>query len=260
MLQQESGVTPDSSLAADEAVAHGAAIYAGYLLSNKKTAVRPGGVGTITNVNSHDLGVLAFEAATGRPRRQILIRRNTPLPARRSAKFVTRQAGQITVDVNVVEGGDDSGHNATHVGICSVTGLPPGLPARTPVDVEFQYGENGRLHVIARLPQLGRAASLELQREASLSDEQIHDWQARIESGQIVTDLAQHAAANLTPPPVVDADASIALDFEDVEIALEAETDSRRSTGSKGQTGDDRPAADFDPDLDSFLKGLQQGP
>ncbi|MCE9557244.1 MAG: Hsp70 family protein, partial [Planctomycetes bacterium] len=32
MLRQESGLEPDRSLAADEAVAHGAAIYAGYLL------------------------------------------------------------------------------------------------------------------------------------------------------------------------------------------------------------------------------------
>ncbi len=63
MLRRESGQEPDRSLSPDEAVAHGAAIYADLLLNS---ADRP--QIDVTNVNSHHLGVLGVEKGTGRPR------------------------------------------------------------------------------------------------------------------------------------------------------------------------------------------------
>ncbi|MBI2806509.1 MAG: Hsp70 family protein, partial [Planctomycetes bacterium] len=101
MLEQESGRKVDRSLSFDEAVAHGAAIYAGLLLASEAGSVSSV---KIRNVNSHSLGVLGKEPGTGRLRNGIMIPRNTPLPATKRAKFKTHRANQRTVEVNVIEG------------------------------------------------------------------------------------------------------------------------------------------------------------
>ncbi|MCE9547212.1 MAG: Hsp70 family protein [Planctomycetia bacterium] len=191
MLKAESGLEPDRSLAADEAVAHGAAVYAGFLLAGKSSAVHAGAKGNITNVSSHDLGVLGTEAATGRPKRRIIIRHNSRLPAKQGGRFFTQKKGQKTVVVRVVEGGDDSGHNATVIGNCTVTDLPADLPEHTPVDVVFQYEENGRLKINALLPTHGKAVTLEVARDSGLSEEQLVYWQQRIAAGQLMEDAEE---------------------------------------------------------------------
>ena len=136
LLEKESGLTADRSLSPDEAVAHGAAIYAGLLM--KTGADRISGM-SVVNVNSHDLCLLGTETATGRPRSSVMIPRNSPLPARVSKVFPTARDGQTRVDINVIEGGDDSGNHSTPIGQCSVKGLPVDLPAKTPVKVTFEY-------------------------------------------------------------------------------------------------------------------------
>ena len=78
MLQHVSGKVPDASVAADEAVAHGAALRAGLLLAEQQG--RPSTF-SIKNVNSHSLGVVGVDPLTRRKRNGILIPRNTILPA-----------------------------------------------------------------------------------------------------------------------------------------------------------------------------------
>ncbi len=180
MLEQESGLKTDRSLSPDEAVAHGAAIYAGLATQSGDSALK--GM-SVTNVNSHDLGVLGIETATGRKRRQIVIPHNTPLPAKRTSKFKTFKDNQSSVSVNIVEGGDDSGQNATEIGRCLVTGLPRGLPAKTPVEVTFRYGGDGRLTVQARLPTIGKDATMEVERASGLPDANLDAWAERVNAG-----------------------------------------------------------------------------
>jgi molecular chaperone DnaK len=272
MLETESGMAPDRSLAADEAVAHGAAVYAGYLLGGKMDAVHTRSVGKITNVNSHDLGVLATEAATGRPRRKILIARNTALPARQAARFVTQKSNQVSVNVHVIEGGDDSGHNATPVGVCQVTNLPPGLPKKTPVFVEFKYEENGRLTVKAQLPDVGTSATMEIQREANLSDEELDTWANLIAEGniiQVVASREEKAATQLED--LKKFEDPVSTSFEDVEFAEQLDELGAGKSGSDTRIGeavsDAEDVADSaeeaapdddeaDPELEDFLKGL----
>ena len=179
MLEAESGRKPDRSVSPDEAVAHGAAIYAGLLLSVKEGAVPSM---KVQNVNSHDLGVLAIEHGTGRPRNSVMIPRNTPLPATRVKRFQTAKAGQKNVLINVIEGGDATGNNSTPIGRCLVRDLPSGLPAGTVVEVQFTYVENGRLQVKAVMPSLGRDAELTLERSSGLTEANLDEWGARLRS------------------------------------------------------------------------------
>lgn len=175
-LSQESGKSVDRSLSMDEAVAHGAAVYAGIL---QKSEVQEGDI-SVKNVNSHGLGVLGTERATGRPKNTVLIPKNTELPTTMGKRFKTAKDGQKSVLVNVIEGGDSAGRNSTPIGKCVIRGLPDGLPGGTPVDVLFSYAANGRLTVRARIPSLNREATLAMERQSGLSDEELASWQERI--------------------------------------------------------------------------------
>ncbi len=183
MLEAESGLQVDHSLAPDEAVAHGAAIYAGLLSRPSHASCR--GM-SVDNINSHDLGVLGIERETGRKRRKVLVPRNTTLPTERTATFVTRKLGQVNVRVTVVEGGDATGQHATLVGKCVVTDLPADLPAGTPVEVSFQYTSSGRLRVAAAVPGTGCQATTTIHRAVGMSDTDIAAWRERIAAGIVI--------------------------------------------------------------------------
>ena len=191
MLEQECGLVPDRSLSPDEAVAHGAAVYAGLLL--KQGAVRLKGI-SLTNVSSHDLGVLGIERDTGRPRRSVMIRANSPLPTAATKTFPLSRDGQTSVRIDVIEGGDDTGNNSTAIGRCTVHGLPTGLAAQTPVAVTFEYARNGRLTVKAKLPTIGRDANLVIDRAAGLTDADLERWQRRLEEGLTDASVPKTAA------------------------------------------------------------------
>lgn len=180
-LEREAGMPVDRSLLPEEPVAMGAAFYAGFLLGGGNGR-RPSM--SVQNVSSHHLGVLGVERATGMPRRKILIPRNTPLPATGAGRFTTLHDDQSGVLVDVVEGGDDSGTNATRIGQCIVAGLPPGLPAGTPVHVHFAYATNGRLTVDASLPGIDHRVTMAITSASGLSDEAIRQWTQRIEEDQ----------------------------------------------------------------------------
>ncbi len=176
-LESLSGKKIDRSLSVDEAVAHGAAIYAGLLLPSADEAGQPM---TIKNVNSHSLGVLARDPQTGRSKNSVLIPKNTTLPVTKGKRFRTVRRDQRNVTIRVVEGGDASGRNSTPIGNCVIHDLPKGLAAGSPVDVLFTYAENGRLKVRARLPELKREAVLMIERESGLTEAKIENWQKKV--------------------------------------------------------------------------------
>jgi molecular chaperone DnaK len=234
ILEQTTGIRVDRSLSPDEAVAHGAALYAGFLQQGSQAADRSL---VVKNVNSHDLGVLGIEKATGMKRRRIMIPRNTKLPARSKSAFVTHRANQRSVAVHVVEGGDDSGKNATPIGKCLVSGLPPKLPAKTPVVVQFYYAANGRLSVKASLPDMNIESSVTVERASGMTEEALQQWEQRLAAGGSLlgapagaTTAADPPAAGLPPfalaAPSKTAAAAENDEFEGPHIFEEEEQDS----------------------------------
>lgn len=207
-LEQVSGLNVDRSLSPDEAVAHGAALYAGFLRRGSRAADRSL---VVKNVNSHDLGVLGIEKATGMKRRRIMIPRNTTLPARSKSSFVTHRSNQRSVAVHVVEGGDDSGKNATAIGKCLVSNLPPKLPAKTPVVVQFFYAANGRLSVKASLPETGLESSVTIERASGMSEESLRQWEQRLAAGRLLLGPPTAPSAAAGPSPLATAAPEFAL-------------------------------------------------
>jgi molecular chaperone DnaK len=179
-LERLSGMKLDRSLSPDEAVCHGAALYAGMLQASDERGI--GGI-SVRNVNSHDLGVLAVDPSTGKPRRRIMIPRNSPLPAKKGVKFKTHTDNQSNVKIDLVEGGDDRGINATFIGKCIVDDLPKGIPKGTRVLVQFDYSADGRFTVYASLPDADRKITMTLDRASGLSEKDIQTWMQRLDDG-----------------------------------------------------------------------------
>jgi molecular chaperone DnaK len=177
MLRQLSSKEPDSSVSADEAVAHGAALQAGLLLA-KHGGRAP--AFKVKNVNSHSLGVVGTDPATQRKRTAVLIPRNTPLPVKARRVFKTQKDGQDSVLVRIVEGESPSPEACTPIGTCVIRNLPKDLPARSPIDVQFRYAADGRLAVRVKVADSDRVTEQEISRDNGLSREELESWRARI--------------------------------------------------------------------------------
>jgi molecular chaperone DnaK len=175
MLQGLTGIQPDRSVNPDEAVARGAALYAGHLLAARAGA--PQSTFQVTNVNAHSLGVEGIDTDTLRKKNVVLIPRNTPLPARHSERFATKSEGQRSIVIKVLEGEGSQPADCIAIGRTVIRDLPVGLPKGWPVEVSFEYGTNGRLAVGAMVPGTHHQARLELVREKGLSNEGLARWQ-----------------------------------------------------------------------------------
>ncbi|QDV81851.1 Hsp70 family protein [Planctomycetes bacterium TBK1r] len=235
-LQQLSGMELDRSLSPDEAVSHGAALYAGMLSAgaNDKTGI------SVSNVNSHDLGVLALDPKSNKPRRKIMIPRNSKLPARKMVRFRTHVNNQPNVKIQIVEGGDKRGINATPIGKCVVADLPKGTPKGTNVEVRFDYRADGRLTVHASLPEIDRKITMTLNRAAGLSDDEIAAWRRRLDDGlsdAMLASLAEHgddASALFSADNLTSEDADALPDESSIDPSEAAAADQVRTAQVQG--------------------------
>jgi molecular chaperone DnaK len=178
MLRETTGKEPDCSQSPDEAVAHGAALYAGMLMGHSALAEKT--PCELINVNSHSLGVVGMHSSTKRVVNVILIPKNTALPCHVVRTFKTARADQRSVQVRVVEGESERPEACIALGECVVRDLPPGLPQNTPVEVEYAYHANGRLSVSARVPSVRYSQHVEIRRDTDLSTADLRTWQMRL--------------------------------------------------------------------------------
>jgi molecular chaperone DnaK len=194
MLERLSGgMKPEHNVNADEAVARGAAVYAGYLLATRtpvddrvpSSAFQMAAARfTVTDVNAHSLGIEGVDQQTQRKENVILIPRNSPLPFKVQEKFVTRRAGQRSVAVQVLEGESKVPEQCTRIAKASLQNLPEGLPQGYPIEVSYEYGSNGRLMVRAKLPGTNKETKIELERERSMNDDRVARWKRIVSQEQ----------------------------------------------------------------------------
>jgi molecular chaperone DnaK len=175
MLTELAGKAVDCSVSADEAVAHGAALFADLVLQRQ-------GAGpahtefSVTSINSHSLGVVGVDPISGRKLNRVIIPKNTPLPHAASRRFKTFQTNQPNVRVCVLEGESEAPDACIEIGVCVIRDLPPSLPAGWPVEVRYSYSENGRLTVVANLVGHDAQVTTDFMRDNSLSDDDLMLW------------------------------------------------------------------------------------
>jgi len=176
MLEGLSGKKPERSVSPDEAVALGAALYAELLAPRHGEGPTPNARFTVTNVNSHSLGVQGSEVDTGRKVNKVLIPKNSPLPRTVAKVFKTSKPNQRSVVIKVLEGESDRPEVCTEIGHCTIRDLPPDLPTGWPVQVSYTYQANGRLHVVARVKGHKAGVVADFERANSLPEDDLELW------------------------------------------------------------------------------------
>ena len=156
------GKEPDCSQSADEAVAHGAALYAGMLMSAifaEKPACE------LVNVNSHSLGVVGMHPKTRREAQRGSDSQEHPL-ALPGGAGVQDGRGRSAQRAGGAwwKGESERPEACIALGECVVRDLPAGLPQGTPIEVEYRYATNGLLAVSARIPSARLSTQVDIKR------------------------------------------------------------------------------------------------
>jgi len=216
MVEHISGRAPGRLANPDEAVARGAALYCDHRLRQGASKFR------VRDVNSHSLGILGVDPETGRKRNAILIPRNTPLPATKTRKFVTRSSGQSSVIVSVLEGEAVNPDGCTMLGRTVISDLPSSLPAGWPVTVTYTYTEGGRLSASAEIPGTDRQATIEFQRAHGLTGPQLARWKCVADAdSDLFEQILDEALCSIESQP----DAAIAPDYlKETDPSLNSDT------------------------------------
>lgn len=184
MLRELTGQEPDSRLAVSEVVARGAAVHAA--LSAQRQPEHPTPLPASwadvveVSVNAHSLGVEVRQ--NGQKLNDKLIPKNTQLPAFAQRTYYTVREDQRRVRVRILQGEAQQAEACIPVGECWIEGLPARLPKGSPVEVSCGVRENGRIVVTARDRRSGLAARAEIHRPGGLTDAQVADEAAWVQS------------------------------------------------------------------------------
>lgn len=146
-LEKLFGKPPKSCGNVDEAVALGAALFA------KKSA-------RVREVCNASYGTLAMvlNAATGEEKVQnsVVIPKNTPIPCSKTQIYVTSEANERVIEVDITQGEDSDPRFIDIIGRITLE-VPPDRPAGCEIAVTYSYDENQRVRALVVDKQSGRS-------------------------------------------------------------------------------------------------------
>ena len=178
MIESVTGIKPSHEINPDEAVALGAAYFASTIGGDEINEVCDSY--HISDVNSHSLGILAFdENHDGQYVNNIIIDRNSKLPVENYQEFCTMNDNQTEIILKVVEGEDLEPEYCTIVGETILKMKPH--PAGAPIRIVMQYDTDGVIHVrVIDLVDNEDLGEMEIKREANLTEESIRSKESRM--------------------------------------------------------------------------------
>ena len=165
------GREPDLSQNPDEAVALGATIQAGILSGAVRDVV-------LLDITPLSLGIETFGGLTN-----VIIPRNTTIPAKAGELFTNAVAGQRTVRIHVLQGEREKAADNWTLGAFELP-FTPGPRGSARVGVQFEIDADGILHVLARDTQTGEQKVVEMRSAVDVSDEQVE---------QMIAESVDHA-------------------------------------------------------------------
>ncbi len=179
LLHKISGRTLNSILSPDQSIAHGAAYYAGMLLSNSKyarTVFRSHASSRLSkirqqSVNARALGIMIRDAESGDRIPHYMIPPNSPLPISKTRRFGTVVENQTTVHIRIVESGASPEKPPMELSEFCLTNLPAGLPAGSHVEVTISYDKQARVHVATRELSTNTSTEVEFIHQENLSSQ-----------------------------------------------------------------------------------------
>lgn len=209
MLQRISGTTLNTTLSPDQSISHGAAFYAGMLLSGK--SIENSTLDTSTtarlqsfrqqSVTGRALGILIRDPQTDELRPHYLIPANTPLPCAYRQTFGTVKENQKRVHLHIVESGATQGEEYVELGDCQIDDLPAKLPLRSPIEVTIRYDIQGRVTVTATDTTSGNAVRVAIVREQPDIDVTPEETEESDLAPAVAAD-AREESSPLPPPPL----------------------------------------------------------
>lgn len=147
---------------------HQAVSFGAALLANRLHQGGPEQNALLQPVASADLGIRIWDRVLGRPGMEVLVPRNTPLPATVTRSFYTTRPEQVRM---VLEFLQRRGEESEPASLGHFAFGPIERPRKNfPVEIEVRLREDGTVAVTARDPDTGAAISQELderQRERS---------------------------------------------------------------------------------------------
>ncbi len=153
-LERIFGFEPTTAVNLDEAVALGAALYAGLRLMESDTSKVPvaiaAGLGDVKlqDVCNHSYGtiVLSFDdhLKTRLMKNDIIIPKNTPLPCEIEKTYTTVSDGQDALDIRITQGESEEPDFVTTLVEASMP-LPSGRPRGRPIRVTYGYNKDQRM-------------------------------------------------------------------------------------------------------------------
>lgn len=250
MLKRLSGTTLNTTLSPDQSIAHGAAFYAGMLLSGRSLEKSSLDKTTSTrlenfrqqSVTGRSLGILIRDPETDERRPHYLIPANTPLPCAYRQNFGTVTENQKRVHLHIVESGATQGEEYVELGECFIDNLPVELPKRSPIQVNIHYDEQGRVRVSAIELESGTQVRASIVRDEGQPKNSITE-----SSDSIITE--DHQASDdedvLSDPLQSDVSGTISSAFEADLLRIDSESsqqsDSKNSTSTKSTAPSEEP-------------------
>lgn len=183
------GFPPEKAVNVDEAVALGAAIYAGKCKIEKsgRSAVLPTirkevEKISIVDVCNHYFGTDCLGEDECTLFNSIILEKNTPLPYKKTRTYYTVKDNQTEIICHVTESEEytENLDLVKKIGGVEIL-IPPGFPRNSPVEVTYEYDKNQRLHVLVVAPD-GRRFETDISYNANgtLSQSDVIEKQAEL--------------------------------------------------------------------------------
>lgn len=168
----------------DEVVALGAAVQADILAGNNKDML-------LLDITPLSLGIETMGGLM-----DVLVPRNSKIPAKASRQYTTQKDGQSGIKIAVYQGERDLVRDNRKLAAFNLTGIP-GMPAGLPkVEISFLINADGILVVKARELRSGVEQTVEVKPQYGLTDEEVE---------KMLLDSVTHAREDIQTRALVEA-------------------------------------------------------
>lgn len=180
MVESYFGKQPNTSIHPDEAVAHGAALFASQMLAAQDgSAVAPEvrqvleRLPSVRDIVPHSIGTTVLWD-DDKLHNSVILERGTALDTPVRKQFFTSRDGQRGVRIDINEGEGDDLDYIQSIGSFELN-LPAAVPSGSKIDVEMTLDRSGVVRVLAVDLQSGEQKEVEIDYDMNMKPEQVEE-------------------------------------------------------------------------------------